>query len=141
MIQSVDTLRLLRSINAEAMKISRVVDCLLQVHIAKEETKFGFSQEEINELLNSQDYLSMKHIRLCGVMGMATFTSDASQVRSEFQSLAGCFRDIKNRYFSRNADFKEISMGMSGDYDIAVQEGSTIVRIGSLIFGERIKAR
>jgi hypothetical protein len=141
MIQSVDTARLLMGINTEALKISRVVDCLLQIHIAKEETKFGFNQQEIDKLLNSQDYLNMKHIRICGVMGMATFTSDSGQVRNEFHSLAGCFKDLKNRYFSQNADFKEISMGMSGDYDHAIQEGSTIVRVGSLIFGERIKSK
>ena len=137
MIQSVDSYKLLQTINSEAVKISRVVDCLLQIHIAKEDTKFGFSMNELTELLESQEFLKMENVRLCGVMGMATFTSDTGQVRKEFGYLADCLKTLKNRYFSGNSSFKEISMGMSGDYEIAVKEGSTIVRIGSLIFGER----
>jgi len=137
MIQSVDSYKLLQTINSEAVKISRVVDCLLQIHIAKEDTKFGFSMNELSELLESQEFLKMENVRLCGVMGMATFTSDTGQVRKEFGYLADCLKTLKNRYFSGNSSFKEISMGMSGDYEIAVKEGSTIVRIGSLIFGER----
>jgi len=137
MIQSVDSYKLLQTINSEAIKISRVVDCLLQIHIAKEDTKFGFSMNELSELLESQEFLKMENVRLCGVMGMATFTSDTGQVRKEFSYLGDCLKTLKNRYFSGNSSFKEISMGMSGDYEIAVKEGSTIVRIGSLIFGER----
>ena len=137
MIQSVDSYKLLQTINSEAVKISRVVDCLLQIHIAKEDTKFGFSMNELSELLESQEFLNMENVRLCGVMGMATFTSDTGQVRKEFGYLADCLKTLKNRYFSGKSYFKEISMGMSGDYEIAVKEGSTIVRIGSLIFGER----
>lgn len=137
MIQSVDSYKLLQTINSEAIKISRVVDCLLQIHIAKEDTKFGFSMNELSELLESQEFLKMENVRLCGVMGMATFTSDTGQVRKEFGYLADCLKTLKNKYFSGKSYFNEISMGMSGDYEIAVKEGSTIVRIGSLIFGER----
>ena len=137
MIQSVDSFRLLKTINSEASKINRVVNCLLQIHIASEETKFGFSMKELFEMAESQEFKSMKHVRICGVMGMATFTSDTSQVGKEFSYLADCFNSLKNRYFTWNSHFKEISMGMSGEYKIALKEGSTIVRIGSIIFGER----
>ncbi|MCE5347733.1 MAG: YggS family pyridoxal phosphate-dependent enzyme [Bacteroidales bacterium] len=139
MIQSVDTNKLLKTINAEAAKISRVVDCLLQIHIAEEETKFGFNMEEIVQMIESSDFSDMKNVRICGVMGIATFTSDQNQVNKEFTYLSDCFSTIKNKYFSADPDFKEISMGMSGDYRIALKAGSTIVRIGSLIFGERNK--
>lgn len=138
MIHSVDSLRLLSSVNSEASKISRVVDVLLQVHIAREETKFGFSREEIDEMMASAEFRELRHIRICGVMGMATFTSDTDQVRMEFRSLSDLFLDLKNRYFPSDEWFRDISMGMSGDYETAIQEGSTIIRVGSLIFGERI---
>jgi len=137
MIQSVDSFKLLKTINSEALNINRVVDCLLQIHIASEETKFGFNMKELFEMAESQEFVNMKHVRICGVMGMATFTSDTGQVSKEFSYLADCFNSIKNRYFTGNHHFKEISMGMSGDYKIAIKEGSTIVRIGSIIFGER----
>jgi pyridoxal phosphate enzyme (YggS family) len=140
MIHSVDTHKLLNTINSESLKINRVTNCLLQIHIAEEETKTGFSPEEIHQLLDSHDYRSYKNIRLCGLMGMATFTDDRVQIRKEFRSLAGLFRELKSRYFSNDHYFSEISMGMSGDYPIAIEEGSTMVRIGSLIFGERKKA-
>jgi pyridoxal phosphate enzyme (YggS family) len=139
MIQSVDSYRLLKVINSEAIKINKVVDCLLQIHIATEETKFGFSINEIDEMTGSDDFKNLDFVRICGVMGMATFTSDSDQVRKEFHYLARCFNDLKNRYFTGKPHFKEISMGMSGDYEVALKEGSTIVRVGSLIFGERIK--
>lgn len=139
MIQSVDTYKLLSAINTEASKIKRIVDCLLQIHIAGEETKFGFSMNEIIEMVESQSFMNMDHVRICGVMGMATFTSDTVQVHKEFSNLSACFRTLKNRYFAEKPLFKEVSMGMSGDYEIALKEGSTIVRIGSLIFGERNK--
>jgi len=139
MIQSVDTARLLETINAEASKIGQIIDVLLQVHIAMEETKFGFSREEIEGLMTSSGIHDMKNIRICGLMGMATFTSDREQVSLEFRSLAGLFNDMKKRYFTLDDHFREISMGMSGDFEIAIKEGSTIVRIGSLIFGERAK--
>ena len=137
MIQSVDSYKLLKTINTEALKINKITDCLLQIHIATEETKFGFSMQELLEMTELQDFKKMQNIKICGVMGMATFTSDTKQVSSEFSYLFSCFRTLKNDYFAGNNNFKEISMGMSGDFKIAVAEGSTIVRIGSLIFGER----
>jgi PLP dependent protein len=137
LIQSVDSLKLLSAINSEALKISRVVDVLLQVHIAEEETKFGFNREEIEEMMASPELADLKFIRICGVMGMATFISDPLQVQMEFRSLIDLFNDLKMRYFYADEHFREISMGMSGDYEIAVKEGSTMIRVGSLIFGER----
>ena len=137
MIESVDTFKLMKVINSEASKIPRVIDCLLQIHIAEEEAKFGFSMQEFHEAAGSEDFRNFNFLRICGVMGMATFTDDASQIRKEFRYLAECFHELKNLYFKEMESFKEISMGMSGDYKIAVSEGSTIVRIGSLIFGER----
>lgn len=137
LIQSVDSFRLLSEINSEAMKISRVVDVLLQVHIAREETKFGFSREEINEMMASHEFTNMPFIRICGLMGMATFTSDYRQVEMEFHSLAQYFHELKANCFSSDPYFREISMGMSGDYKAAVKEGSTMIRIGTMLFGER----
>jgi PLP dependent protein len=137
MIHSVDSFRLLNEINSEALKISRIVNVLLQVHIAREETKFGFSLEEIEEMTDSPDFRKEKFVRICGVMGMATFTDNIDQVQNEFRSLACCFNELKSKYFSSDGNFREISMGMSDDYNIAVGEGSTMVRIGSLIFGSR----
>jgi pyridoxal phosphate enzyme (YggS family) len=137
MIESVDSFRLLEIINAEGMKINRVVDCLLQFHIAREETKYGFSRNEVIEMIQSEDYKRLKSIKICGVMGMATFTDNEKQVREEFRYLAGCFFELKNSCFSGDTSFREISMGMSGDYKIAIEEGSTLIRIGSIIFGER----
>lgn len=137
MIQSVDSVNLLVSINSEAKKIKRVIDCLLQIHIASEETKFGFSMCDLAESLRSEDVSTFRNIRLCGVMGMATFTSDTARVKEEFAYLRSCFNSLKHNYFSLSHEFSEISMGMSGDYKIAIEEGSTMIRIGSLIFGER----
>lgn len=137
MIESVDSFRLLKIINSEASRVNRVVNCLLQIYISEEETKFGFNQDEINLMIGSDEFLLLNSVRICGVMGMATFTDDSDKVRKEFRYLANCFNELKSGYFRQNSDFREISMGMSGDYEIAVSEGSTIVRIGSLIFGER----
>jgi pyridoxal phosphate enzyme (YggS family) len=139
MIQSVDSYKLLSTVNLEASKINRVTDCLLQIHIASEETKFGFSMEELASLAGSTGFENLKNVRICGVMGMATFTSDIIRISEEFAYLKRCFDDLKNKYFSMRSHFKEISMGMSGDYEIAISEGSTIIRIGSLIFGIRKK--
>jgi PLP dependent protein len=139
MIQSVDTGKLLNIINYESKKVNRVIDCLLQIHIAEEETKFGFNMKEISEMIESKEFTELNNVRICGVMGMATFTSDTFQVRKEFRYLRECYEYLKKNYFLSNPNFKEISMGMSGDYEIAIEEGSTIVRIGSLIFGERIR--
>jgi len=137
LIHSADSFKLLKVVNAEAEKIRRKIDCLLQFHIAEEETKFGFSMDEVEEMLNSDEFSLMESIRICGVMGMATFTDDEQQVRNEFRYLVACFKRLKERYFHEDDHFREISMGMSGDYKIAIEEGSTIIRIGSIIFGER----
>jgi hypothetical protein len=137
MIQSVDTLKLLITVNDEARKAGRVIDCLLQIHIASEETKFGFSMKELTDYFGSDRVKGMNNVKICGVMGMATFTPDAGQVSREFRYLRECFNSLKINYFKTEGYFREISMGMSGDYEIAVREGSTMVRVGSLIFGER----
>jgi pyridoxal phosphate enzyme (YggS family) len=137
MIHSVDSLRLLEEINKQAAKCGRVIDCLLQFHIASEETKFGLNREEATELLFSESFKSMTNVRICGVMGMATFTNDEQRVRQEFRALYGIFGWLKSAYFDDQSAFREISMGMSGDWEIALEEGSTMVRVGSLIFGER----
>jgi PLP dependent protein len=137
LVHSVDSFRLLKTINDEAGKAGRIVDCLLQFHIATEETKFGFSIDEAREMIGSGDFSKLSSVRICGVMGMATFSDDNSLVRNEFRTLKSCFSMLKERYFAESPAFCEISMGMSGDYKIAIEEGSTMVRIGSLIFGER----
>lgn len=137
MIHSVDTYKLLKVIDSEARKIEKKVDCLLQVHIASEETKFGFSMNEITEMLESGEFEQLTSVRICGLMGMATFTSDMAQVRKEFRYLADCFKILKSKYFTEIPSFLEISMGMSGDYKIAIEEGSTMIRTGSVIFGVR----
>lgn len=136
-IQSVDSLKLLKEINKEAAKNNRTINCLLQVHIAKEETKFGFSEEELRAALGSDEFKLLKNIQVCGVMGMATYTSDEDLIKSEFSELVSIFKGLKTEYFSGNSDFKEISMGMSSDYELAIACGSTMVRVGSSIFGER----
>lgn len=134
MIHSVDSLKLLREIDQQALKAGRVIDCLLQFHIAAEETKFGLDETEARALLNSPDFQRMQNVRICGVMGMATFTDDETRVRAEFRGLRDLFDRLKNEFFPTAPWFREISMGMSGDWRIAVEEGSTMVRIGSLIF-------
>lgn len=138
MIESVDSYRLLKVINTEAMKAGRKIRCLLQIHIAEEETKYGFSPEEIDEMISDNQFKTLSNVVICGVMGMATFTNDTAKVRSEFRYLASCFRKIKTDYFKDKEYFSEISMGMSGDYSLAIEEGSTMIRIGSLLFGERV---
>jgi pyridoxal phosphate enzyme (YggS family) len=137
MIQSVDSFRLLNTINSEALKAGRVIDCLLQIHIAAEETKYGFSFQDLQDNISSENVLNLENVRICGVMGMATFTSDIGQIGREFSYLRECFVSLKNSCFNTVTYFKEISMGMSGDYMIAIKEGSTMVRIGSIIFGNR----
>lgn len=139
MIQSVDSLKLMQVINSEAAKIDRVINCLLEFHIAGEETKFGLNMGEARKILESDEYKAMKNVRICGVMGMASFTSDRNQIRKEFRSLAEIFRTLRSDYFADSEYFREISMGMSGDYEIAIEEGATIVRLGTILFGERIK--
>ena len=137
MIHSVESLKLLAEINKQAKKNNRVIDCLLQMRIAEEETKFGMTNEMVSDLLNTDDYQGFENIRVVGVMGMATFTDDKNQVKDEFGTLKSTFDRLKESYFSANPNFKEISMGMSGDYKLAIEEGSTMVRIGSLLFGSR----
>jgi PLP dependent protein len=134
LIHSVDSLKLLKEIDKQAKKINRVVDCLLQVHIAQEETKFGMDETEVYEVLDTVP--SLQNIRINGLMGMATLTDDAAQVRSEYKYLHAFYNKLKNDR-SECASFNTLSMGMSSDYSIAVEEGSTMVRIGSLLFGER----
>jgi PLP dependent protein len=136
-IHSVDSFRLLSVINSESQKAGILSECLIQFHIAREETKFGFSQEEAVLMLESSEFSKMKNIAVRGVMGMATFTDDMKAVRGEFRFLKKCFDHLKREYFVGINNFSEISMGMSGDFRVAIEEGATIVRIGSLIFGER----
>ena len=137
MIQSVDSVKLLTVINNEAAKAGKVVNCLLQLYIAEEETKFGFDIDELISVFESKTLDAMNNIKICGLMGMASFTDNINQVRKEFAYLKECFDKLKTTYFSENSYFKEISMGMSGDYKIAIEEGSTIIRVGSAIFGQR----
>lgn len=137
LIHGVDSLKLLEEINKQAQKNERIIDCLLQFHIANEDTKFGFSFEEVVELLGAADFFQLKNVRIVGVMGMATFTDDTKIVRQEFATLANYFSLLKNNQFKFAPYFTEISMGMSGDYLIAIEEGSTMVRVGSSIFGGR----
>lgn len=137
LIHSVDSLKLLSMINKEAEKVGRVIDCLLQVYIATEETKFGLSADELDEILRSSEYQQMKNVRVVGLMGMASFSDDEEKVKSEFHYLSDLFNRLKNTYFKDEKSFKNLSMGMSSDYQIAIEEGSTMVRIGSSIFGSR----
>src|SRR5574344_2136998 len=137
LIHSVDSYKLLEDINKEAGKHQRVIRCLLQFHIASEDTKFGFLQTEAEAILNSDAYKSLKNIKISGVMGMATNTDDVNKIRQEFRQLKAIFCELQTKYFSNDANFNIISMGMSEDYQIAIEEGSTIVRIGSSIFGAR----
>lgn len=136
LIHGVDSLRLLKEINKQAIKHERVIDCLLQMYIADEETKFGFSQEEVLDLISSEEFKNLDNIKVIGLMGMATNTDDMNKVRSEFKSLKGFFDKLKERQ-AANFEMKELSMGMTNDYKIACEEGSTMVRIGSAIFGAR----
>lgn len=137
MIETVDSLKLLIEIDRQAAKLGRTINCLFEFHIAEEETKFGLDIAEASEIIESFEFRDLKNINICGVMGMATFTEDIEQIHREFSHLREIFDHLKKEYFSNNNHFKEISMGMSGDYKLAIEEGSTMVRIGSAIFGER----
>jgi len=137
MIHSVDSLELLEIINKEAAKTDRIISVLLQFYIAKEDTKFGLSEAEGLALLDQLVEKPLANIKICGVMGMASFSDDKSLVRSEFRNLKNIFNQLKNKYFAADDAFKEVSMGMSGDYELAIEEGSTMVRIGSALFGSR----
>ena len=137
LIHGVDSLKLLKTIDHEAKKNKRKIGCLLQFHIAEEETKFGLSLDDGRELLGSNDFKSLNNVIIDGVMGMATYTENIQQIRNEFKALKNIFNTLKNEYFSDAKNFTEISMGMSDDYHIAIEEGSTMIRVGSKIFGER----
>jgi PLP dependent protein len=136
MIHAVDSLKLLHMIDKQGIQHNRRIDALLQLKIAKEESKFGFSFEDLKSQLRSIDIELMTGVRIRGVMGMASFVDDTDQIRSEFRTLKACYDSLKKSFFS-GSDFDTISMGMSGDYEVAIEEGSTMVRIGSLIFGPR----
>lgn len=136
LIHSIDSIKLLAEINKEAMKKNRIIDCLLQFHIATEETKFGLNIGEAEGLLNSDLYYMLENIRIVGLMGMATFTENMDLVRKEFAILKRYFDLLKQKYFIDEESYKEISMGMTQDYKIAIEEGSTIIRIGTAIFNE-----
>ncbi len=137
LIHAVDSLKLLVEINKQALKNDRIINCLLQVHIAKEEHKFGFNEQGLLELLSSEVFQSLQNIKIVGLMGMATYTDDQTQIRSEFNALKNIFDDVKIKYTSPNLELHEISMGMSDDFQIAIDEGSTMIRVGSKIFGAR----
>jgi pyridoxal phosphate enzyme (YggS family) len=132
-VHGVDSLKLLQEIDKQAQKHNRTIDCLLQMHIAEEETKFGMDEKELNDLLHSNEYNSLKNIQIKGLMGMATFTENEAQIRKEFMYLKSVYDQIKDH----NPQFEILSMGMSGDYKVAIDCGSTMVRIGSSIFGGR----
>jgi hypothetical protein len=136
-IHSVDSLKLLQEINKQAAKNNRVIDCLLQLFIAQEETKFGLSEEEAKELLTSDAFRELKNVRIAGLMGMASNTDDEEQIRREFRRLKKFFDELNSTLCAGEATLTELSMGMSSDYLIAVEEGSTLVRVGSAIFGSR----
>ena len=137
LIHGVDSYKLLSTIQKEAQKNNRIIPCLLQFHIAQEESKFGLNIEEAQQLIQTYFQSKHNHVSIAGVMGMATYTDNENQIRSEFANLHAIFTNLKNSYFSETPEFKHISMGMSQDYNIAIKEGSTMVRIGSTIFGER----
>lgn len=137
LIHGVDSFSLLKEINKQAQKNNRIQNVLLQFHVAQEETKFGFSYEEAEQMLSSKEFQNLENISVVGVMGMASFTENQSQIHAEFKMLKFYFDLLKTQFFIDKNSFKEISMGMSGDYQIAIEEGSTMVRIGSSIFGGR----
>ena len=137
MIHGIDTYKLLEEVNKQAAKAGRIVNCLLQIHVAREETKFGFSPEECKGMLAAGTWKKLSHIRLCGLMGMASNTDNAEQIDSEFRLLDRLFQEIKTTWFADSTHFRELSMGMSHDYHQAIAAGSTMVRVGSKIFGER----
>jgi len=137
LIHAVDTMKLLKEIDKQAERNNRIIDCLLQIHIAKEETKFGFTPDELRTMLQEGEWKQFSHVRICGLMCMASNTDDVKQIADEFESVRMLFQEIKNDFFPTEETFRELSMGMSGDYEIAQQHGSTMVRVGTMIFGER----
>lgn len=137
LIHGIDSFRLLAEVDRQAERVGRTVGCLLQMHIAREETKFGFSFEECRQLLQEGEWRQLHHVRLCGMMGMATNTDNMQQVEEEFRSLATFFHEVKTTWFAADEAFCELSMGMSHDYPQAIAAGSTLIRVGTYIFGER----
>ena len=137
LIQAVDSLKLLQEINKQALKNKRVIDCLLQIYIADEDTKFGLGYDEVIELLRSAGFAELKNVRIRGLMGIATNTDNQKQLKEEFYELDTFFDGIKQSFFRKDDNFNELSMGMSADYKLAMQQGSTMVRLGSTIFGKR----
>ncbi|MBN1252724.1 MAG: YggS family pyridoxal phosphate-dependent enzyme [Bacteroidales bacterium] len=137
LIHAVDSFKLLKTINNEALKNNRTINFLFQMHIAKEESKFGFSFEEIEKIIQSSEFKELKNVNLIGFMGMATNTDNGKTIKDEFKYINDCLKTTKQKYFKDKDDFKELSIGMSGDYKIAIEQGSTIIRLGSIIFGER----
>lgn len=137
LIHGIDSFRLLAEVDRQAERVGRTVGCLLQMHIAREETKFGFSFDECRQLLQEGAWRQLHHVRLCGVMGMATNTDNLQQVEEEFRSLATFFNEVKTTWFADDGAFCERSMGMSHDYPQAIAAGSTLIRVGTYIFGER----
>jgi PLP dependent protein len=138
LMHGVDSMKLLKVIEKEGAKNNRIINCLLQFHIAEEATKFGLSQKEAENILQDAEYNMMKHVKINGVMGMATYTNEQNQLHREFGQLKIIFDALKEKYFKNDASFREVSMGMSGDYQIAIEQGATIIRLGSVIFGERM---
>jgi pyridoxal phosphate enzyme (YggS family) len=138
LIESVDSLKLLQEINKQGAKNERVINCLLQVYIADEDTKFGLGYDELIELLRSDEYAAMQNVRIVGLMGIATNTDNEKQIKDEFYELKILFDGIKASFFRKDDAFKEVSMGMSSDYKLAIEQGSTMVRVGSTIFGQRV---
>lgn len=138
MIHGIDSYKLLCEVNKQAEKVQRTIDCLLQLHVAQEETKFGFSLEECRDMLSMGLWKELKNIRICGLMGMASNTNDEEQIKREFKALHTFFNEMKETFYANSPWFCELSMGMSHDYRIAIAEGSTLVRVGSKIFGNRI---
>ena len=137
LIHGIDSYKLLTEVNKQAAKVDRTVNCLLQLHIAQEETKFGFSFDECREMLTAGEWKELKNIRICGLMGMATNTDNTEQIKAEFCSISNFFKEVKSTWFINEKTFCELSMGMSHDYHEAIAAGSTLVRVGSKIFGER----
>lgn len=137
MIHSVDSLKLLQEIDKHAEKNKRVIDCLFQIYIAKEETKFGLSKEELYQILDSGEFGLLQNVRICGLMGMATLTENEKLIEKEFAFLKGIFDQTREKYFDSVSYFEHLSMGMSSDYHLALKHGATFVRIGSMLFGER----
>jgi PLP dependent protein len=137
LFHAVDSLKLMKEINKQAVNNNRTINYLLQFHIAEEESKFGLNLEEATQIIESDLFNELGNIQCVGVMGMASYTKDKEQIRKEFKELKSIFNELKDKCFSNDTSFKEISMGMTNDYQIAIEEGSTILRIGSLIFGER----